>query len=236
MYSILYTNMSPKNLGFNRSGIPPHASTHLVDLTLDKASDALKKYLSGERKTKPTQKMLEVLEANNVISKSGAGYSKVGGGMPKRGMKPAVMPPPVPPKFEGGINRLKKATRWRDFSADTAEKGIDLYSQATNPYGYAVKKAITGGKVNRLKKGTRWRDFSADTVEKGIDLYSQATNPYGYAVTKAISGGAVKKPSAWISFVKEFAQKNNIPYKEALKAASGPYKQMKSGSGYSSAN
>ena len=192
MYSILYTNMSPKNLGFNRSGIPPHASTHLVDLTLDKASDALKKYLSGERKTKPTQKMLEVLEANNVISKSGAGYSKVGGGMPKRGMKPAVMPPPVPPKFEGGINRLKKATRWRDFSADTAEKGIDLYSQATDPFGYAA--------------------------------------------TKAISGGAVKKPSAWISFVKEFAQKNNISYKEALKAASGPYKQMKSGAGYSSAN
>ena len=43
MYSILYTNMSPKNLGFNRSGIPPHASTHLVNLKLDKASDALKK-------------------------------------------------------------------------------------------------------------------------------------------------------------------------------------------------
>ena len=160
MYSILYTNMSPKNLGFNRSGIPPHASTHLVDITLDKASDALKKYLSGERKTKPTQKMLEVLEANNVISKSGAGYSKVGGGMPKRGMKPAVMPPPVPPKFSGGVNRLKKGERWAEFSKKQAKDGIDLgsygydaYNKATNPFGYAATKAITGG-VNRLKRVT----------------------------------------------------------------------------------
>jgi len=42
------------------------------------------------------------------------------------------------------------------------------------------------------------------------------------ATTRAITGGAVKKPSAWISFVKEYAQKNNMSYKEALKGASGP--------------
>ena len=71
--------MSPKNLGFNKTGIPPHATTQLVDLKLDKASSELKKYLNGERKTRPTKKMLEVLEDNGVISKSGAGYSEIGG-------------------------------------------------------------------------------------------------------------------------------------------------------------
>ena len=168
--------MSSKNLGFNKTGIPPHATSQLVDLKLDKASSELKKYLNGERKTRPTKKMLEVLEDNGVISKSGAGYSKI-----------------------GGVNRLKKANRWADFSKDQVKDAIDLGS-----YGY--------------------------------DAYNKATNPYGHAMAKAISGGAVKKPSAWISFVKEFAQKNNMPYKEALKAASGPYKKLKSGAGYSSAN
>ena len=177
--------MSPKNLGFNKTGIPPHATTQLVDLKLDKASSELKKYLNGERKTRPTKKMLEVLEDNGVISKkSGAGYSKVGAGYSQVG---------------GKVNRLKKANRWADFSKQQVKDGIDLAS-----YGY--------------------------------DAYNKATNPFGHSMTKAITGGAVKKPSAWISFVKEFAQKNNMPYTEALKAASGPYKKLKSGAGYSSAN
>ena len=87
--------------------------------------------------------------------------------------------------------------------------------------------------LNSVKKQVK---DGIDLGSYGHDAYNKATNPFGYAATKAISGGAVKKPSAWISFVKEFAQKNNISYKEALKAASGPYKQMKSGAGYSSAN
>ena len=166
------------NLGFNRTGIPPHATTQLVDLKLDKASDALKKYLNGERKTRPTKEMLEVLESKGVISKSGAGYSKVG----------------------GKVSRIKKAKKWTSYVKDDVIKdSIDLGSY-------------------------------------GFDAYKKATNPVGHALKSAISGGAIKKPSAWISFVKEFAQKNNMPYKEALKAASGPYKKLKSGAGYSSAN
>ena len=177
--------MSSKNLGFNKTGIPPHATTQLVDLKLDKASSELKKYLNGERKTRPTKKMLEVLEDNGVISKSGAGYSKVGAGYSQVG---------------GKVSRINKARKWTSYVKDDIIKdGIDLGS-----YGY--------------------------------DAYNKATNPLGHAMTKAITGGAAKKPSAWITFVKTYAQKNNMPYKEALKAASGPYKQMKSGAGYSSDN
>ena len=183
--------MSPKNFGFNKTGIPPHATTQLVDLNLDKASSELKKYLNGERKTRPTKKMLKVLESNGLISKSGAGYSQVGGGYSQVGGGYSKI---------GGVSRIKKAKKWTSFVKDDIIKdSIDLGS-----YGY--------------------------------DAYNKATNPFGYATTKAITGGAAKKPSAWISFVKSYAQKNNMPYKEALKAASGPYKQMKSGAGYSSAN
>ena len=73
----------------------------------------LKSYTEGTRKTRPSKKMLDLLEKHNVISKTGAGT-------PKRAtprMKPAVMPPPVMPKFDGGkVNRLRKANRWADFS------------------------------------------------------------------------------------------------------------------------
>ena len=240
--------MSSKNLGFNKTGIPPHATRKLVDLSLDKASSELKKYVNGERKTRPSKKMLEILEENGVISKTGSGYSKVGGGIPKI----AVMPQkPMPSDMTGGkVNRLKKANRWADFSKEQVKDGIDLgsygydaYKKATDPYGHALAEAITGGKVNRIKKANRWADFSKEQVKDGIDLgsygydaYKKATDPYGHALAKAVTGGSAKKPSAWISFVKEYAQKNNIPYKEALKSASGPYKKLKSGSGYSSAN
>ena len=41
-------------------------------------------------------------------------------------------------------------------------------------------------------------------------------------------GGAVKRPpSNWILHVKSYAQKHNIPYKQALKEASPSYKAMK---------
>jgi hypothetical protein len=92
--------MSPKNLGYNKSGIPPHATTQLVDLKLDKASSELKKYLNGERKTKPTKKMLVVLESIGVICKRGGGYSQVG----------------------GKVNRLKKANMWADFSKQQVKR------------------------------------------------------------------------------------------------------------------
>ena len=103
------TGFSGGNLNMNKS--------------LSKAVSELKAYAEGTRKTKPTKKMLDLLEQHNVISKTGAG-------MPRRTqpqMKPAVMPPPVMPKFDGGkVNRMKKATKWSKFSKDRAYEGVDL--------------------------------------------------------------------------------------------------------------
>ena len=40
-------------------------------------------------------------------------------------------------------------------------------------------------------------------------------------------GGVKRGPSPWISHVKAFSEANNIPYKEALKAAGPSYKALK---------
>ena len=44
---------------------------------------------------------------------------------------------------------------------------------------------------------------------------------------KSAFGGVVKGPSKWIMFVKEFAYKKGISYKEALKAAGPEYRKLK---------
>ena len=234
-------------MSFNQSTPnKPYASSQLVGLSggsvneLNAAKAMLEAYVSGERKTRPPKKMLNILEENGIITKKG-------GRMPKKPPPNTAVMKPEP--FEGGkVNRLKKAKKWTSFvkkdivkdGIDLAAYGYDKYDAATNPYGNAMAKAITGGKVNRLKKAKKWTSFVKDDIVKdGIDLaaygydkYNAATNPYGHAMAKAITGGAAKRPpSKWISFVKAYSAKHNIPYGEALKRAGPEYKKM-SGSGY----
>jgi hypothetical protein len=90
---------------------------------VEKAMKQLKSFMDGKRKTKPAKKMLDILEREGIISKV--------------------------EEMSGGINRLKKGTRWRDFSNDTARMGIDTgrygyeqYRDAMNPVQAEAKKAI----------------------------------------------------------------------------------------------
>ena len=136
----------------------------------------------------------------------------------------------------GKINRSKKAKKWKDFTVDTANDGLDLALKATDPFKH-VKNLFGGevegggnksGKISRIKKATKWRDFANDTANDGLDLYAKATDPFKRV--KSLFGGDVKPkraPSQWVQFVKQFAAKNNIPYKEALKKAGPAYKKMK---------
>ena len=136
----------------------------------------------------------------------------------------------------GKINRLKKAKKWKDFAVDTANDGLDLVERVKDPFKH-VKNLFGGevegggyksGKISRIKKATKWRDFAKHTANDGLDLYERATDPF--KKVKSLFGGDVKPkraPSQWIQFVKQFAAKNGIPYKEALKAAGPAYKKMK---------
>ena len=172
----------------------PHMVSSLVGISggslqeLGKAKSMLEAYVNGTRKTRPPQKVLDLLEKHQIITKkSGSGR----------------MPRKPPPKLA-----------------------------VEHP------EAITGGKVNRLKKAKKWTSFVKDDIIKdGIDLtaygydkYSAATNPYGHAMSKALTGGA-RPPSKWILFVKEYAQKHNLKYADALKKAGPEYRKL-TGSGY----
>jgi len=205
----------------------------------------------------------------------------------------------------GKVNRLKKAQRWTQFSADTANIGLDLGDKAWtikdkhDPKMQAMNSAkkIIGGKkkkINRLKKATNWRNFSAETADMGLDLADKGltikdkhdpmsraqtdiSNMLGggiskkrmntainkleaymsgtsnlkptklqmevlksagiiddaadmkksakKAVKRATGGGMPKQPSAWIVHVQNYAKQHNIPYKEAMSKAKATYKR-----------
>ena len=64
--------------------------------------------------------------------------------------------------------------------------------------------------------------------QKGLDMLNkQKDRNSPMEQVKRAFGGVVKRPSIWIMFVKEFAFKNGINYKEALKAAGAEYRKLK---------
>ena len=96
------------------------------------------------------------------------------------------------------------------------------------------------GKIPRIKKAKKWTRYANDRARMGIDTarygyenFKDATNPVQAEAKKAAKGiakkfgGAKRGPSPWISFVKDFSQKHNIPYKEALSKAGPSYRALK---------
>jgi L,D-peptidoglycan transpeptidase YkuD (ErfK/YbiS/YcfS/YnhG family) len=148
----------------------------------------------------------------------------------------------------GRISRIKKANKWKNFSKEVVEdgmelgqKGLDMFNKQKDrqsPMGQ-VKRAFgagnKSGRISRIKKANKWKDFSKEVVEdgmelgqKGLDMFNKQkdrNSPMGQM--KRAFGGVVKAPSKWIMFVKEFASKNGISYKEALKAAGPEYRKSK---------
>jgi hypothetical protein len=122
------------------------------------------------------------------------------------------------------------------------EKGLNLpqaskFVKENNLY-QKIEKAVgagnKSGKISRIKKAKKWRDFSNETLKDGIDTasygykeYQKAVNPITSKVKSIFGGNAKKSPSKWIMFVKEYASKNGISYKEALKTAGPEYRKLK---------
>lgn len=149
-------------------------------------------------------------------------------------------------KMTGGKSnseRVKEAYEWENFAKSTANDGIDLVQKATDPFKH-VKNLFGGevegggnksGKVNRLKKAKRWTKYTKDTIndgmdlaERGLEIVNKQKDPLRQI--KGLFGGDVKAkrpPSQWVQFVKQYASKNGIPYKDALKQAGPAYRKMK---------
>ena len=210
---------------------------------VEKAMKQLKSFMDGKRKTKPAKKMLEILEKEGIISKMTGGYKST-----------------AKAQIEDADLWTDYAIRTGDKGIGLARRGYDNAKDAMNPVQSEAKKAAKqvgkffGGYKSTAKEqiedADAWTDYAVRTGDKGIGLvrrgydnYKQATAPVKTEANKAVKkigswfGGEQpkKSPSQWIMFVKDFAQKNNIPYKEALKAAGPHYRKLK-GSGYSSVN
>jgi len=91
-------------------------------------------------------------------------------------------------EFKGGVNRLKKAKRWRDFSEETAYKGIDLAD-----YGYRKAKDAANPVQAEAKKAAKGIAKMFGGAKRGpsmwishVKAFSEANNiPYKEALSKA---------------------------------------------------
>ena len=97
-------------------------------------------------------------------------------------------------------------------------KENNLYKKAEK-----VVKIVGGKSVNRKKKAQKWTDYAVHTANDGLDLAKKGKKIFGFGM----SAGAKRPASKWIMFVKEYASKHNISYKDALKQAGPSYKNSK---------
>ena len=99
----------------------------------------------------------------------------------------------------GKINRFKKAEKWRDFSVDTlndgldlGKRGLDLYQQATSPFKRLFGGEMEGGNIlgdiknaynkniKNTKVGSALRGAARNTLDKGYDFGSAALSKSQY--------------------------------------------------------
>jgi len=93
---------------------------------------------------------------------------------------------------QGGVNRLKKANRYLDFSKKVVGDAFNIYDEAK-------KRGAGSGGVNRLKKANRYLDFSKKVVGDAFNIYDEAKS------RGAGSGGVnrLKKANRYLDFSKK---------------------------------
>ena len=79
------------------------------------------------------------------------------------------------------------------------------------------------GKISRIKKAKKWTNYAVHTANDGLDLAKKGKKIFGFG----LSAGSKRPPSKWIMFVKEYASKHNISYKDSLKQAGPSYRNSK---------
>jgi len=128
----------------------------------------------------------------------------------------------------GGVNRLKKASRWSKFVRDLVPERI---RNAVEDKAVGMIGKFGGKKVNRLKKATRWTHFVRDLVpksvrdaveDKAVGMIGKMGGRYVGSTTSRVGG---RRPSAWIQHVKAYQQAHGCSYKEAMMGAKATYKK-----------
>ena len=128
--------------------------------------------------------------------------------------------------YTSGVRKSKPAKAMLDIleSQGVLSKIEDEFKGAGNK----------SGKISRIKKAKKWTGFADDILRKGIDTaaygykeYKKATNPITAKITSMFGGANKRPPSNWIIHVKDYAKKNSISYKQALKDSGPSYRAMK---------
>jgi hypothetical protein len=150
-------------------------------------------------------------------------------------------------KKNGKISRIKKATKWRDFSVKTASDGIKLADQALtvkdkhDPKSQMLNRGLemSGSGISKKKLATALNKLEAymSNVSKlkptklQLEVLQQAgvidsVDQVKKAVKKTTGGSAPKKPAgAWVTHVKAYWKENGGTYKDAMKNAKASCKK-----------
>ena len=204
--------------GLSMGGSRPKANKDLTN-----ARKAMDKFLSGERKTKPMVKHLQILhehgelEGGNIfksISKSVSKTAKsVGKDVSKTAKKVGKESSKTMKKVDKGVVKFVLPA-----ARSTASLGLDIAEKASGPLG-----GLAGTAAATLSGNP---EFIPVAAALGSAAASELAKR-GRAEVKKQSGLGKPKTSPWIQHVKNHAMKNNVSYKQAMTDAKKTYKPKK---------
>ena len=135
-------------------------------------------------------------------------------------------------EVEGGkVNRLKKAKKWTGFvQDDILSKGLDNAKKAVGVYGDYKQtqnplNVLKGKGLKKDAKKAAKKILEEEVKPAAKKAVKQQVDKVAKKVKAKVEGGAAKKPSAWISHVKDYSKKHNVSYKDAMKSAKASYKK-----------
>lgn len=219
---------TPKAKGLEGGAVGPHIHTTSMGPANNELSASLAvlpavESKAGKKKAAKVEKKMGKLDLK-VLAKHAAGekLSKANVARLKKLGK----------EVEGGkVNRLKKAKKWTGFvQDDILSKGLDNAKKAVGVYGDYKQtqnplNVLKGKGLKKDAKKAAKKILEEEVKPAAKKAAKQEVDKVAKKVKAKVEGGAAKKPSAWISHVKDYSKKHNVSYKDAMKSAKASYKK-----------
>jgi hypothetical protein len=214
----LPSNNAVKELvsGLSMGGAKPKPNKDLTN-----ARKAMDKFLSGERKTKPSMKHLQILHEHGELELDGGNIFKsisktvksVGKDVSKTAKKVGKESSKTMKKVDKGVVKYVLPV-----AKSTASLGLDIAEKAAPTLGAlgASTLATLSGNPELIPVAAALGSATADQLAKR-----------GRAEVKKQTGLGKPKTSPWIEHVKKHAMKHGVNYKQAMTDAKATYKSKK---------
>lgn len=135
---------------------------------------------------------------------------------------------PCEPKKKAGVRMAGEVTQRA--SINKGGKSTRMRSQKSSTNAAGAEKPKTTPWIKHVKKVQKEQNLPyKEALKVASKSYKSKAKPKTSkgGITGGIEAGKKKVKSPWIKYVKEYAKKHNIPYKEALSKASDSYQAMK---------